>query len=68
MWLKENIKELLTILFGLAFIIFTATGIIPIDVFTPIAIALVMFFFEEKSKDKLKAEIAQLKEHLKGGE
>ena len=60
MWLKNNIKEILSSIFGVAFIVFTAMKMVPIEAFIGVAVAVVMYYFEEKSKDALKGKIAAL--------
>lgn len=61
MWLKNNVKELIAAMFGAAFITFTGMGIIPPEAFVGVAVAVVMYYFEERSKDKLRQEIKKLK-------
>jgi len=62
MWLKDCVRELLAAMFGAAFITFTGMGIIPSEAFVGVAVAVVMYYFEERSKDKLRQEITRLKE------
>lgn len=61
MWLKNNIKELIAAMFGAAFIAFTGAGVIPPEAFVGVAVAVVMYYFEEKSKDELRQEIKKLR-------
>jgi hypothetical protein len=61
MWLKNNIRELLAAVFGIAFIVFTGLRIIPTEAFVGVAVAIVMWYFEEKSKENLRKEIDKLK-------
>lgn len=64
MWFKDNVREVLSIIFGVAFIVFTGMGLIPPEAFVGVAIALVTYFFEEKSKDSLKRRIVMLEGQL----
>jgi len=64
MWLKDCVKELLAAMLTAAFIIFTGMGIIPPEAFVGVAVAVIMYYFEERSKESLKREIATLKEIL----
>lgn len=61
MWFKNNVRELLAAVFGVAFITFTGMRVIPPEAFVGVAVAVVMYYFEEKSKDKLRQEIKKLK-------
>jgi len=61
MWLKNNIKELIAAMFTAAFITFTGMQVIPSEAFVGVAVAVVMYYFEERSKDKLRQEITRLK-------
>lgn len=61
MWLKNNVKELIAAMFGAAFITFTGMKIIPPEAFVGVAVAVVMYYFEERSKDKLRQELKQPK-------
>jgi len=61
MWFKNGIRDLLAAMFGAAFITFTGMGIIPPEAFVGVAVAVVMYYFEEKSKDSLRQEIKKLK-------
>lgn len=61
MWLKNNVRELLAIMFGGAFIVFTAMETIPPEAFVGVAVAVVMYYFEERSKDRLREELKQLR-------
>lgn len=61
MWLKNNVRELISAMFAAAFITFTGMQIIPIEAFVGVAVAVVMWYFEEKSKDRLREELKQLK-------
>jgi len=61
MWLKNNIRELLAAMFAAAFITFTGMRVIPPEAFVGVAVAVVMWYFEEKSKDRLIQEIERLK-------
>ena len=61
MWLKDNVKELIAVIIIIAFVAFTALKMVPIDVFIGVASVIVTFFFEERSKDSLKRELAMLK-------
>lgn len=64
MWLKENVKELIAAMLTAAFVAFTGMGIVPPEAFVGVAVAVVMYYFEERSKDSLKREITMLKEKL----
>jgi hypothetical protein len=61
MWLIEHIRELIAAMFAAAFIVFTGMRMIPIEVFIGVASAVITYYFQEKSKDSLKHEIAMLK-------
>lgn len=61
MWLKNNVRELLAAMFGAAFITFTGMRVIPPEAFVGVAVAVVMYYFEEKSKGSLRREIKKLK-------
>jgi len=66
MWLKNNIKELIAAMFAAAFITFTGMEVIPPEAFVGVAAAVVMYYFEERSKDKLRQKIKKLKEDQHG--
>lgn len=60
MWLKECIRELIAAMFTAAFITFTGMGLIPVEAFIGVAAATIMYYFEEKSKERLRDEIRRL--------
>jgi len=61
MWLKDNIKELLAGIFGVAFIVFTGMELVPTEAFVGVSVGIVMYYFEERSKTNLLREIKQLR-------
>jgi len=61
MWLKDLVKELIAAMFAAAFITFTGMGLIPIEAFVGVAAGIVTYFYQEKSKDKLRQEIRTLR-------
>lgn len=67
MWLKNNVRELLAAMFAAAFIIFTGMKLIPPEAFVGVAVAVVMWYFEEKSKQSLRDEIMRLRGEKKHG-
>ena len=57
--MKELVRPALSIMFGVALIVFTAVGLLPVQAFASIATTAILWWF--KNRDKEKADVAKAK-------
>ncbi len=61
--MKEWATSIIGVAFAIAVIVFFGTGKIPLDVFGPIAMAAILWFFRERQVMDLLAKIDKIDKH-----